>query len=313
MRKPLIAFAALAATVLALVGCAPSSAEPSSSSSSAPTGGEIGFFSVSGQIPLIKQLADDVTAIMAKEGYTVVVHDAAFDPVKQAQQIQQAVDTHSIVGAWVFPVAADTLGPSIKALQDAGIPAVLESSHVNFGFDGPQPGLIFNEPSFAEYGKAIGEEATACATAEGGTETFFLEAPAMAAGTDVVHDEILEAYTADAPIVGTAQAADPATAQTAVSQLLIAHPNADVVIAASDETALGAVGAFKAAGREAKCIIAGGGGPDALAAQEAGDITAVVSIDYGASVETAAEDLLRLLADPSLEGILNPTPIVVIN
>lgn len=313
MRKPLVAVAVLAAAALALAGCSgESDAGQTTSSPAAAAGGEIGFFSVSGQIPVVKALADNVTKYLGEEGYTVVVRDAAFDPVKQAQQIQEAVDTHSIVAAWVFPVAAESLAPSIQALQGAGIPVVLESSHANFGFDGAQPGIVFDEPAFADYGTAIGEEATECATDEGGTEALFLEAPAMAAGTDVVHDKILESYTADAKIVDTAQAADTASAQTAVSQLLIAHPNADVVIAASDETALGAVGAFKAAGRTPKCVIDGGGGPDAIASQKAGDITTIVTIDYDSSATTAADDLIRLIADPTQEGALNPTPIKVI-
>lgn len=311
MRKQLLAIAVLGASAVGLAGCTAATPKDESSSS-APAGGEIAFFAVSGQIPVVKALAENVSEYLTDQGYTVVVKDAELDPVKQAQQIQQAVDTHSIVGAWIFPVAAETLGPSIEALQGAGIPVVLESSHENFGFDGAQPGIVFDEPAFGEYGTAIGEEATACAADEGGTEALFLEAPAMAGGADVVHEKILEGYTSDAKIVDTAQAADPAAAQTAVSQLLIAHPDADVVIAASDETALGAVGAFKAAGKTPACVIAGGGGPDALAAQEAGDITAVVSIDYDSASHTAADDLIRLIGDPTQEGMLNPTPIVVV-
>lgn len=311
MRKQLFVVAVLGASVVGLAGCSGSPAESSGPSTSAAAG-EIGFFSVSGQIPVVKELADNVSKYLEGEGYTVVVHDAELDPVKQAQQIKQAVDTGSMVGAWVFPVAAESLGPSIQALQDAGIPVVLESSHENFGFDGAQPGIVFDEPAFSDYGTAIGSEAAECATEEGGREALFLEAPAMAAGTDVVHAKILESYNADAKIVDTAQAADPASAQTAVTQLLIAHPDADVVIAASDETALGAVGAFQAAGKTPKCIVAGGGGPDVIAAQEAGSITAVVSIDYASSAQTAADDLVRLIGDPAEEGILNPTPIVVV-
>lgn len=315
MRKPLFAAALLGASALAITGCAAGTPVPTAdpSESSAPVaGGEIAFFSVSGQIPVVKALADNISQYLEGKGFTVTVYDAGFDPVKQSQQIQQAVDTKSIVGAWIFPVAAETLAASIESLQAANIPVVLESSHETFGFDGAQPGIVFDEPSFAEYGTTIGKEATTCATDKGGTEALFLEAPAMAGGQDVVHDMILENYTAAAPIVDTAQAADPASAQTAVSQLLIAHPNADVVIAASDETALGAVNAFKAAGRTPKCVIDGGGGPDAIAAQKAGDITVVVSIDYASSATTAADDLIRLVGDPSQVGILNPTPIDVI-
>jgi ribose transport system substrate-binding protein len=302
--------AAFAAGALALAGCT-TDAGTSDNSAAPAEGGEIAFFSVSNQIPIIVTLAEEVTDYLATKGYTVTVYDAGFDPVVQAQQIQQAIDTHSIAAAWIFPVAAEALAPSLDALEAAGIPIVLEADPESFGFTEPQPGIIFDAASFADFGTNLAEVANECATREGGTEALLLEASAVASGSDASHAAIIELYTAT-PIVASAQAADPVTAQTTAAQLLIANPNVDVVIAASDETTLGALAAFQAAGKTPKCLIAGGGGPDTIAAFEAGDVTAVVAWDYTASSQAAGDDLLKLIADPTQLGSINKTAIQVI-
>jgi ABC-type sugar transport system substrate-binding protein len=245
-----------------------------------------------------------------------VVKDANFDPVGQAQQIQQAIDTHSIAGAWVFPVAPETVAQSIAALQAAGIPAVIEGPPAAFGFDGPQKGLAFAAPDFVKYGTKIGELAGTCASSNSGHEALFLTPPDTTGGTSDVVDAIKSAFAAaapDVPIVDTAQAGAIADAQSSVSQLLIAHPDADVIIATTDETALGAIGAYKAAGKTPLCVVAGGGAPDTLAAQKAGDVTAVVAWDYGTAVEKLGANLLELIAAPTTEGEIFQTALKVTN
>jgi ABC-type sugar transport system substrate-binding protein len=306
LRSTLVA--AVAAGALALTAC--SSTAPDDGGAPAE-GGEIAFFSVSNQIPIITTLADSVTEYLGSKGYTVTVYDAEFDPVTQAQQIQQAIDTESIAAAWIFPVAAEALAPSLEALKAAGIPIVLEADPQSFGFDEPQPGIVFDAASFADYGTKLAEVANACAAEAGGTETLLFEASAVASGADASHAAILENYTAT-EIVGSAQAADPVTAQTEVAQLLIAHPNADVIIAASDETTLGAISALQAAGKTAKCFVAGGGGPSTIAALEAGDVDVVVAWDYTASSKAAGDDLIELIADPTQLGGINQTAIQVL-
>lgn len=295
---------------LSLSGCAGNSGAAPQESTAPTTGGEIGFFGVSSQIPIITTLADSVTEYLGTKGYTVTVYDAGFDAVTQAQQIQQAIETGSMDAAWIFPVAAEALTPSLDALNEAGIPVVLEADPQSFGFTDPQPGIIFDAASFSDFGKNLAELANECATSEGGTEAMLLEASAVASGADASHEAIMKLFTAT-PIVANAQAADPVSAQTTAAQLLIANPDVDVVIAASDETTLGAVAAFQAAGKTPTCLIAGGGGPDTMAAFDNGDITAVVAWDYSASSQASGDDLIKLIADPTQLGSINQTVIRV--
>src|SRR6478672_394301 len=91
------AVAGLGVIALVLAGCHGTTTAASSS-----TGGTVAFSTVSTQIPLIASLSDKATGVLRESGYQVTVQDSAFDPVKQAQQIQQALNTGSIVGAWIF-------------------------------------------------------------------------------------------------------------------------------------------------------------------------------------------------------------------
>lgn len=314
-RSLVVAGAALAVSLLALSGCAAAGNAGANSSGTVGAGkskGEIAFFSPSSQIDVISALGDGVSKYFESQGYTVVVQDAGLDSVKQAQQIKQAIDTHSIVGAWIMPVAPETAAQSVAALQAAKIPVVVEGPPQAFGFDGPQPGIAFDAPDFQKYGTMIGDTAATCAVAEGGREALFLTPPDAAGGSEIVIGALKGSFTAgapDVPIVATGEAADIASAQTMVSQLLVANPDANVVIAASDETALGAVGAFKAANKTSVCIVAGGGGDAAMATQQAGDITAVISWDYTSAIDKAGTDLIRMISDPTSLGGVIETPV----
>jgi ribose transport system substrate-binding protein len=302
--------ATVVAGALALAGCADGTGASSEDTAAPVEGGEVAFFSVSSQIPIIATLADSVTEYLGSKGFNVTVYDAGFDAVTQAQQIQQAIDTGTIDAAWIFPVAAEALTPSLDALQEAGVPVVLEADPESFGFTEPQPGIIFDAASFGDFGTNLAEVANRCVEREAGTEAMLLEASAVASGADASHAAIMDLYTAT-PIVASAQAADPVSAQTTAAQLLIANPDVDVVIAASDETTIGAIAAFQAAGKTPKCLIAGGGGPDTLAAFDAGDVSAVVAWDYTASSQAAGDDLIALIADPTQLGSINQTVIQV--
>jgi len=304
------AVAGLGVIALVLAGCHGATTAASSS-----TGGTVAFSTVSTQIPLIASLSDKATGVLRESGYQVTVQDSAFDPVKQAQQIQQALNTGSIVGAWIFPVAAESLTPTLKLLQSKHIPVVVDGTASDFGMSTPQPGIIFVASDFKKYGETIGDEAAQCAVKAGATQALLLSPSGTAAQSVTVNNAITAAFTAGAPgtkIVGKADGKDLASAQTAVSQLLIAHPSASVVIASTDEATLGAVNAYAAAGKKPDCIVTGGGGPDALAAQKAGKINAIVLWNYTDEATTAGADLVRLLKDPTADGGVFATPINVV-
>jgi ABC-type sugar transport system substrate-binding protein len=318
MKMPLSkpqAAAAAAVMTFALAGCG-SSDGASPDDDGSKVGGTLAFATVSSRISVISALGDDVEKYMKTQGVDVVVQDANFDPSQQAQQLTTAINNGQITSAWIFPAAPEALKPIIELAQSKKIPIVVEGGPADFGYDGPQPGVVFDAASFTDYGKTIATEAAECVNnAGGGGEVAFLEAPGVAGGAKAVHDAITQTFGDEAPdaeIVATAQAADPQSAQTQMTQLLQAHPDITTVIAGSDETALGAVGAFAAAGKTPECIVAGGGSPDVLQAQKDGKLTAVVAWDYTAAVDRAGPELIKLMSDPTATGQVFNTPISVV-
>lgn len=303
--------AAVATVAITMAGCG-----SGGTSDSALAGGTLAFATASPRIAVISELQEGVSDYMKTQDLEVIVQDANFDPTKQAQQLTTAINNGQIKAAWIFPVAPDALKPVIELAQSKKIPLVIEGGPTEFGFDGPQPGVVFDASSFTDYGETIATQAADCVNSAGGDEeAAFLEAPSVAGGAKAVHEAITSTFAAKAPdakIVASAQAADTQTAQTQMTQLLQAHPDITTVIAGSDETALGAVGAFEAAGKTPRCIVAGGGSPDVLKAQEDGKITAVVAWDFAAAVDRAGPELMKLMEDPSAEGQVFSTPISVV-
>lgn len=321
-RSTRAAIAALTGvTALALAGCTGQGATPTPSTPGTDTpasaGGTVAFSAVSLQIPLVVQLGDMIKGFFTEQGFDYQLQDAAFDPAKQAQQLTQALDNGSIAAAWVFPVSAAALAPTIKHAQEKKVPIVLEGSPSDIGLDGPQPGVIFSSPDVVAYGTAIGEGAAQCIADKkiDNAQVFFLNSPAVAAGADVVRDTILDSFKKKAPtatIVADFEAKDITEAQTQTQQQLIAHPDVTVVIAGNDESALGAIGSFKAAGKKPACLVSGGGNPNAVDAQKAGDITTLVAWDYTEGINKVGNDLLRLIKDPTAEGGIFQLPIKIL-
>lgn len=311
LGNPLIAIASAAALAVSLSGCGGGSSDGSGDD----PGGTIAFATISTQIPLIQALNDKVTAFMKGKGVDVVVQDANFDSSQQAQQLQQAIEAHQIDAAWIFPVAPEALASVVKLAQERKVPLAIDADPSDLGLDGPQPGIVFSVPSYGEYGTTIGEEAAQCAKEHGATKAMLLEAPDAAGGAKQIHDNITSSLKSAAPnasIVATAQASDLQTAQTKVSQLLISNPAVTVVVASNDETALGAVAAYKAGGKTPACVIVGGGGPDVVDAQESGDITTIVAFDYAAEAQKTGAELTRLMSDPTAKGGVFSIPVTVI-
>jgi len=316
-NKLQVAAAAVVMT-LALAGCGAGGTSNGAGShgGSSPGGGTLAFATVSQRISVISALADDVTQYMKSQGVHVIVQDANFDPSQQAQQLTTAINNGQIQAAWIFPVAPEALKPIIELAQSKKIPIVVEGGPKDFGYDGPQPGVVFDAASFTDYGATIATEAAACVNkAGGGAKVALLEAPSVAGGAKAVHDSVTSTLAEKAPhaqIVATVHAADPQAAQTQMTQLLQAHPDITAVIAGSDETALGAIGAFAAAGKTPQCIVAGGGSPDVLKAQKDGKLTAVVAWGYSAAANRAGAELTKLMTNPTATGRVFNTPITVV-
>ena len=73
---------------------------------------------------------------------------------------------------------------------------------------------------------------------------------------------------------------DRAAVQTDVSNALQGNPNVNAVLGANDESALGSIGAFDAAGKQLPCLTEAGGNDEVLALVKEGKIYASVALQF---------------------------------
>ena len=135
------------------------------------------------------------------------------------------------------------------------MPLILNGVPEDYGLDGLQPGLSFSTIDYVAQGKAIGEELGNCINEklDGKAEVIFGETAPGTAGKEELETAAKEALAATAPdaeIVTTVIVTDRATAQTDIGNALQGNPDVTAVLGNNDEGALGAIGAFKAAGKE---------------------------------------------------------------
>ena len=81
-----------------------------------------------------------------------------------------------------------------------------------------------------------------------------------------------------------------------------ATPDVNAVFGQNDEGALGAIGAFKAAGKELPCLTEAGGNDEVLAAVEAGEIYASVALQFEADMAQSFDALVAMIDDPEADG-----------
>lgn len=310
--RSLLALTALAAVALAAGGCGGGSGTEASSS----TQKTLVFSPAALAIPTLKQEAATVTEIAKSAGWKTTVVDPNFNPTKQVQQIQQAINSGQAGAIWVVPVDAKALSGVISLAQSKGIPVALTGAPTDFGLSGAQKGIVFDAAGAADYGDTIAEQAAACVESKlgGKGQALLVTQNGTQSGAAEQVAAIKKTLAAKSPgtsIVGSELADTQADAQSKVSQLLQSNPGANTVLATSDEDSLGALGAFKAAGKSAPCIVSGGGGPEAIAAAESGDLYAVVAFDYTADAHNVFSNIQELAKDPTAVGAIGDVPIVV--
>lgn len=315
MKNPsrLAVLALGSATLLALAGCAGGASSAAGGGSGTGANGTVAYSPTSVQIPVLAQTGDELDKTVSSDGYSFSMIDGNYDASTQIQQVNQAIDNGSVKAAWVAPVAGPATMPLVQHAQEAGVPILVQTVPGDLGFDGPQPGVVFQGPNFASFGKALGQQVVKCVSdkSEGTPDALLLSGPDTLPGTAESTAAAKDEFSDAVNVVGEAQVADIAAAQTQTKQLLIANPNAKVVIALTDEGALGAINAFKADGLTPDCVVLGGGGPDAVAAQKAGDITTIVAWDFLGAVPAGWEALQKIIADPKAEGDVLDIPFTI--
>lgn len=311
-RTAAAVLAAGSLVLLAACGSDPAPADGAASSSSADSASDggsqtIAFSPLALKIPAMKGLSEGVTHYGESKGYDVLVQDPDLNPQKQVTDLQSVIESGRVAGAWAISIDAASMKALVEKAQADGVPLILNGTPELYGLDGLQPGLSFSTIDYVAQGQAIGEELGNCINEEldGKAEVIFEENAPGTAGKEELETAAKEALAATAPdaeIVTSVVVNDRAAAQTDIGNALQGNPGVQAVLGNNDEGALGAIGAFKAAGKELTCLTEAGGNDEVLAAVEAGDVYASVALQFEADMAQSFDALVAMIDDPSMEG-----------
>jgi ABC-type sugar transport system substrate-binding protein len=263
--------------------------------------------------PALKGLSEGVKGYAGSQGWDVIVQDPNFDAAKQTQQLNEVLSSGRAGAAWVIAVAPKSMGPILKTAQSKGIPILVNGRPDEYGFTGPQPGITFDYIDYTAGGRALGEQLGKCVNEKlGGTAKVFYAASAEGtAGKkefDTAATEGLKATAPGATIVQTIIAKDRAQAQTDIGNALQGKPDVTAVMAANDEGALGAIGAFAAAKKSLPCVTDFGGNDEVLQAVKDGKIYASVALQFQQDMAQSFDTPVKMQADPKANGDVLTVP-----
>ncbi|MBI4944368.1 MAG: sugar ABC transporter substrate-binding protein [Actinobacteria bacterium] len=312
--------AALAAgSVAVLAACGSGSTQPAdggagSSASSAAAGSKTIVFSPLGlQIPAMKNLSEGVKGYGASKGYEVLVQDPGLNPTKQVTDLQSVIESGRAAGAWSIAVAPASMKDLVAKAQEKKVPIILNGVPADYGLSGLVPGVSFSTIDYTAQGTAMGTELGTCINEKlgGKAEVLFVESGPGTAGKQEQETAVKAALTATAPgakIVATTVVGDRAKSQTDIGNALQGNPGVKAVMGQNDEGALGALGAFAAAGKELTCLTETGGNDEVLQAVKDGKIYASVALQFGQDMTQSVDTLIAMIEDPTKTGVQLTVP-----
>jgi ABC-type sugar transport system substrate-binding protein len=311
----------LGAVALVVAACGSSTNNnPSGQASAGALPKTLVFSPLSLAPPALKGLSEGVKGYAASKGWEVIVQDPNFDPSKQTQQLSEVLSAGRAGAAWVIAVAPASMAPILKTAQEKGIPILVNGRPDEYGFSGPQPGITFDYIDYTAGGKALGEQLGKCITEKMGGKADVLvaastEGQAGKKEFDTAAAEALKAAAPGANIVQTVIAKDRAQSQTDIGNALQGKPNLAAIMASNDEGALGALGAYAAAGKKLTCLTDFGGNDEVLGDVKSGKIYASVALQFAADMTQSFDTLVKMQANPKANGdvITVPQKVVTIN
>ncbi|MET0727548.1 MAG: sugar ABC transporter substrate-binding protein [Acidimicrobiales bacterium] len=296
-----------AGSIALLAACGSGDTQAADGSTSGDGDKTIAFSPLALKIPAMKGLSEGVTHYGDSKGYEVLVQDPNLDPQKQVTDLQSVIESGRVAGAWAISIDASSMKALVEKAQADKVPLILNGTPELYGLSGPQAGLAFSTIDYVAQGKAIGEELGNCINEklDGKAQVLMEESAPGTAGKEEIETAAKEALAATAPdaeIVATIVANDRAQVQTDIGSALQGHPDVTVVLGNNDEGALGAIGAFKASGKDLTCLTEAGGNDEVLAAVKAGKIYASVALQFQDAMVQDVDHITTMLDDPTADG-----------
>lgn len=303
-KRRLTVFAALAVVVLVVSACvapvpaapaAPAAAEPAAAEPAAATGEALKIaFSIPGMnFPffvhmekLFREQADTLG------GIEVLTLDGQDDTTKQVADMEAAI-AQGVDGIVISPRQTDALQPVIQQAVEAGIPVVTVDRRVE-----GVTGLLAHVGAENVLGGEAQGNAILALFPDGAKIIELLGTPGASPAIDRsagLHNVIDPAGTIEVVCQQTGEF-NRAKGLTVTENCLTANPDAQAIVAANDDMALGAVEAAAAAGFTGP-IIGYDALPEALQAVNAGTMYGTVEQFPGGQAKQALDILVAFLRD----------------
>jgi ribose transport system substrate-binding protein len=257
--------------------------------------------------PFFIALNEGIKEVVEASGDKIIALDPALDQAKQIIQIQDLID-QGVDLIFLNPVDWKGIRPALEAARKAGIPIINIDSPV---YDSNMVGSIVTSNNYnagvlvaQDVLRKIGENA----------KVVLLEHPATKSGLDRTQSFV--DTTKDIPgieIIARENAnGQLEQAMPVMKQIIRDHLEFDVVMGVNDPTAMGALAALQAEGREKDVLIYGvDGSPDTKKMVKEGKITATVAQSPMGLGRVAAEVAYKLLAGEDVEKeILVPVVLI---
>jgi len=228
-------------------------------------------------------------------------------------QMEEIIESGKADVIAIAPIAPPSMQALVQTAIEKQVPIILNGVPADYGLDGLVPGVSFSTIDYEAQGAAMGEELGTCINEklDGTAEVIYGQSSPGTAGKEEIEKAFEAALTATAPdaeLVTTVEVTDRSESQKRIGDALQGNPNAKAVAGVNDEGALGAIGAYKAAGKELPCVVEAGGNEEALAAAESGEIYAVVALQFEADMAQSFDTLVAMIDDPSMTGVQLTVP-----
>jgi ABC-type sugar transport system substrate-binding protein len=314
----LLGAVAVLATAALLTAC--SSGSPSASTSAAPKHITIGFSPLNQTDPTLIGLAKGVEGYAASKGDKVLVANPANSAATQVQQIKAWIENGQVQAVWFLAISQPSMKQILTLAQQKHVVIVANGSASDYGYSGPQPGVSFSTINYSIYGTALGKAAAACSSSRlgGKAQMIFINPQVGSGGSAEEKAAFLKSFNSNDSALNVAANVQGdgtrLTAQHVTASALQAHPNANTLVAFDDESTLGGMSAFKAAGKNLSnvCVLGGGGGPEVLAQVTAKTVYGVAALQFTADLTQTIDILNTMSKNPTKVGVAHTTPVKVI-
>lgn len=222
--------------------------------------GVIGFSALTLTNPFFKEIADEMAAAAALQGYEMILVSGERDVKKQADQIDDFI-VKGVTAIVLNPCDSKSIGPAIQKANDAGIPVFTN----DIKYDGSQGKVVCHVATDNYQGGKLAGQAMVKLLGDSGGKVAILHFPQVESCQLRVkgYQEVIDAHNATGKggTIVTATTLDGGGMRDegykAAKDAIEAHPDLAAVFAINDPSALGARAALEAAGKADQVRIIG--------------------------------------------------------